>query len=90
MINQYYTDPVAFDKKIYNKKFDVNDYKNYKSREYYSWINKSFENYSFPLDYSLQTFYSLEVLHSSLLSLVYSLSINFLLLRVISETSLPT
>ena len=56
MINQYYTDPVAFDKKIYNKKFDVNDYKNYKSREYYSWINKSFENYSFPLDYSLQTF----------------------------------
>ena len=51
-LNQYYND-VPFQKKIYNRNFDINDFKNYKSREYYSWINESFDRYSFPNDYSL-------------------------------------
>jgi len=53
--NQYYLDPL-FDKKVYNKNFNINDYKKYKSSEYYSWINSSLKNYSFPSDYSSQTF----------------------------------
>ena len=58
--NQYYSD-VVIDRKIINercfngsevyrdvKKFNVNGYKNYKSNEYYNWINTSFQRYAFP------------------------------------------
>jgi len=65
-INQYYSDVTEdneivslkhFNKKVYHDKFHVNDYLNYKSKEYYSWINKNFsKDYSFPLDYSSKTF----------------------------------
>jgi len=55
-LNQYYTDKFPFNKKIYNRNFDINDFKKYKSREYYTWINESLDEYSFPIDYSLQTF----------------------------------
>jgi hypothetical protein len=64
-INQYYTDvheddtiepSKYFNKKVYNKNFNVNDFRKYKSKEYYSWINQSFDKYSFPPGYSLQSF----------------------------------
>ena len=56
--NQYYTDIVnsegdivhCFDGKIYKegKTFEVNDYKGYKSKGYYNWINDNFKDYAFP------------------------------------------
>ena len=58
--NQYYTDIVdadgnlvttkCFNGKIYKdtKRFDVNSYKNYKSGEYYTWVNSNFKEYAFP------------------------------------------
>ena len=71
-LNQYYSDVIDdsgkiipskfFNKKVYNNfsKQNVNNYKNYKSKEYYSWINKSFaKDYSFPSDYASQTFENL-------------------------------
>ena len=71
-LNQYYSDVIDdsgkiipskfFNKKVYNNfsKQNVNNYKNYKSKEYYSWINKSFaKDYSFPPDYASQTFENL-------------------------------
>jgi len=58
--NQYYTD-VVVDGKIMNelcfkgssvypkmKTFSVNSLKNYNSKDYYSWINDNFKEYSFP------------------------------------------
>jgi hypothetical protein len=68
-INQYYSDIIDeagiivpskfFNKKVYNNFItkNVNSYSNYKSKDYYSWINKSFaKDYSFPSDYSSKTF----------------------------------
>jgi hypothetical protein len=67
-LNQYYTDVSEdgvvvpsryFKKEVYNNfedKYKINDFKNYKNKEYYTWINKSFHKYSFPPDYSLQSF----------------------------------
>jgi len=67
-LNQYYTDVSQdgvvvpskyFKKEVYNNfedKYKINDFKNYKNKEYYTWINKSFHKYSFPPDYSLQSF----------------------------------
>ena len=58
--NQYYTDIVdtngnivtskCFDGAFYldAKGYDVNNYKTYKSSDYYSWINEHFKEYSFP------------------------------------------
>ena len=57
----YYTESVAFDKRVYNNfiDFKLNDYLKYKSRDYYTWINNNLADYSFPRDYSSQTFESL-------------------------------
>ena len=65
-LNQYYSDVTDsgvivpskfFNKKVYTSKFDFNNYLKYKSKEYYSWINRSFsKDYSFPSDYSSKTF----------------------------------
>jgi len=57
-INEYYTEP-PFDKKVYSKSFNFNDYLNYNSQDYYTWINNSFKDYAFPSDYSQQTFQDL-------------------------------
>jgi len=57
-VNQYYSDVVIdgklvnsrfFDAKVYKdfKKFEVNNYLTYKSNDYYSWINRSLNEYSF-------------------------------------------
>jgi len=58
--NQYYTDIVdsngkmvsCFDGGIYSKAIglNVNSYKNYQSKGYYTWINENFKDYSFPLE----------------------------------------
>jgi len=65
-LNQYYTDvknedktlntSKYFSKKVYSNSFNINDYFNYKSPDYYTWINNSFKDYSFPRDYAEQTF----------------------------------
>jgi hypothetical protein len=68
-INQYYSDVTDdsgsilpskfFNKKIYNNFItkNINSYNNYKSKDYYSWITKSFsKDYSFPSDYLSKTF----------------------------------
>jgi len=56
--NQYYTDVVINNKiinekcfkgsKVYGKNFKINSYTDYKSGEYYNWINESFKDYAFP------------------------------------------
>ena len=56
--NQYYTDVVIKGKiindrcfkgsRVYDKKFKINSYTDYKSGEYYNWINQSFKQYAFP------------------------------------------
>ena len=56
--NQYYTDIIdekgnlvtikCFKGEIYKERFNVNDYKNYQSENYYSWVNKNFKDYAFP------------------------------------------
>jgi superfamily II DNA or RNA helicase len=56
--NQYYTDVVINGKiindrcfkgsSVYNKKFKINSYTDYKSNDYYTWINESFKQYAFP------------------------------------------
>ena len=67
-IHQYYDDVTendelvpgnVFNKKVYSKKFHTNDFRKYKSKEYYSWINDTFKDYSFPENYSSQTFESI-------------------------------
>jgi hypothetical protein len=35
---------------------NVNSYLNYKSKDYYSWINNTLKDYSFPADYSAKSF----------------------------------
>ena len=55
-LNQYYTDSTLFNKNVYSKNFSINDYIKYKSGDYYTWINNSFKEYSFPPDYSEKTF----------------------------------
>ena len=57
----YYTESGAFDKRVYKDfaNFKLNDYLKYKSRDYYTWINDNLNDYSFPQDYSSQTFESL-------------------------------
>ena len=65
-LNQYYTDisnedgtinpSQLFNKSVYLKRFNVNDYLKYQSSDYYKWINSSFKDYSFPSDYSQQSF----------------------------------
>ena len=67
-INQYYSDVTDGDGKIVpgkcfkggiykeQPKFNLNSYLNYNSKDYYSWINKNFKDYSFEQDYSLKTF----------------------------------
>jgi hypothetical protein len=57
----YYTESVPFDKKVYSNftNFNLNDYLNYKSRDYYTWINNNLQDYSFPGNYRSQTFESL-------------------------------
>ena len=52
-INQYHGD-VPFNKKY--KKFNLNDYRNYKSKEYYTWINNNLNEYSFPSNYLSKSF----------------------------------
>ena len=58
--NQYYTDIVDTDGNIVTSKcfdgafyldakgYNVNNYKTYKSSDYYSWINEHFKEYSLP------------------------------------------
>jgi superfamily II DNA or RNA helicase len=62
-LNQYHTDisgengtAKLFNKGVYAKHFNINDYQKYQSKDYYKWINSSFMDYSFPSDYSQQTF----------------------------------
>ena len=68
-LNQYYSDVIGDDglpdkskyfdgESIYPKLKSVsfNNFKNYKSKEYYSYINEGFKEYSFPEDYSTKTF----------------------------------
>ena len=65
--NQYYSDVTDdtgtvdpdkyFNGNIYKlDNFNFNNYKNYNSKEYYSWINKNLNQYSFTPDYSGKTF----------------------------------
>jgi hypothetical protein len=68
-LNQYYSDVTEdgkivpsklFNKNVYTSKFNVNNFREYKSIDYYNWINRSFgDNYSFPSDYTSQTFESI-------------------------------
>jgi superfamily II DNA or RNA helicase len=56
--NQYYTDVVIDGKiindrcfkgsRVYDKNFKINSYTDYKSGDYYNWINQSFKQYAFP------------------------------------------
>ena len=67
--NDYYTDITdetgqiltskKFNKGIYIPRFNINNYRNYQSREYYEWINKNLKVYSFPANYSQKTFQEL-------------------------------
>ena len=64
-VNQYYSDVTDSNGKIidskcykgvYPSKVNVNSYLNYKSKDYYSWINNTLKDYSFPTDYSAKSF----------------------------------
>lgn len=56
-LNQYFQDTPQ-NESVYPmmKNFNVNSYKNYKNKDYYTWINNSFKNYSFPESYKQNTF----------------------------------
>ena len=56
--NQYNSEECFKGSTVYplQKSFNINNYLKYKSKDYYSWINNNFSKYSFPNDYSTQTF----------------------------------
>ena len=74
--NQYYTDVIINHKiindrcfkgsSLYNKKFKSNSYTDYKSNEYYTWINESFKQYAFPDEKFNDPGYDPEAVYSSI------------------------
>ena len=68
-LDDYYTDITdetgqivaskRFNKRVYIPKFNINSYSNYRSRDYYEWINKNLNVYSFPANYQQKTFQEL-------------------------------
>jgi len=82
--NQYYTDIVdasgnivtCFNGTFYpeQKNFQVNSYKNYKNKPFYSWINENFKEYAFPReDYDSEQYSPSSVFAKNCESKVYSL-----------------